>query len=364
MTVKEITDYLDQTLRKDYQESYDNSGLQVGNMSSEITGVLTCVDVSDSVVDEAVSIGANLIVSHHPLIFGGLNQVTDRDTTGRIITHLIHNNISVYSAHTNLDNLLNGVNGILAQKIGLENCRILRPLRGAMRKLETFVPRKESKKVADALFDAGAGKLGNYDRCCFATDGQGTFRPLEGSTPFCGTVNKEHCEDETRIEVMYETGYENNVVSSLLESHPYEMPAFYCLDNNAPHPSAGAGLIGVLPEPLPTDDFLRRIKKTLNIPVIRTSKRCCDTVQKVAICGGSGAFLMNDALSLGADIFLTSDIKYHDFQHATGRILLADIGHYESEQFSKELLCNVISEKFHNFACRVSERDNGYVCYI
>lgn len=394
MKVREITDYLNSIFLPVYQETYDNAGFLVGDPAREVSGVLATTDVTDAVIDEAIALGANLIVSHHPLIFGGLKRLTPDSATPRMVIRLIENGIGVYAAHTNLDNLQQGVNGILARKLGLEGCRILRPVEGVLRKLVTYVPTADADRVRQALFDAGAGGIGAYDCCSYNSDGFGTFRASEGCHPHCGQIGELHREAETRIEVIYEKRLERKLIRALVEAHPYEEPAYDCIPLDNALPTVGAGMVGRLREPMAAADFFAMVKERLGLPVVRISQmgfgnskfiiekqqgknqksatensQLADhqpqfTISKVALCGGSGAFLIGDAKSCGADVYLTADLKYHDFQSAEGRILLADIGHFESEQFAKEIFYDAISKKFSNFACHISQKDRGYICYI
>ncbi len=381
MKVREVTDYLNSIFLPVYQETYDNAGFLVGDPAREVSGVLATTDVTDEVIDEAIALGANLIVSHHPLIFGGLKRLTPDSATPRMVIRLIENGIGVYAAHTNLDNLQQGVNGILARKLGLEGCRILRPVEGVLRKLVTYVPTADADRVRQALFEAGAGGIGAYDCCSYNSDGFGTFRAGEGCHPHCGQIGELHREAETRIEMIYEKRLERKLIRALVEVHPYEEPAYDCIPLDNALPTVGAGMVGRLREPMAAADFFAMVKERLDLPVVRTSQIGIENpqsatnnsqftihnsleIQKVALCGGSGAFLIGDAKSCGSDVYLTADLKYHDFQSAEGRILLADIGHFESEQFAKEIFYDAISKKFSNFACHISQKDRGYICYI
>ena len=369
MQIREIVEYLNSRFLPVYQESYDNAGLLIGDVAQTAHGVLVTVDVTPDVVDEAIETGANLIVSHHPLIFGsGLKRITPDNETGQMVMHLLQNGIAVYAAHTNLDNLSYGVNGILAEKLGLQKCTILRPLQGELRKLVTYAPVAHAEQVREALFAAGAGGIGAYDHCSWSCDGEGTFRANEGCNPFCGGIGELHHEKEVRIEVIYPSRIERKLLAELRKAHPYEEPAIDCIPLSNRLESVGAGMVGYLPHPTPAGVFLEQTKQRLGIPVIRCSalgtKGSETPIHKVAICGGSGSFLIGDAKACGADIYLTGDLKYHDFQSAEQRIILADIGHYESEQFTKELFYQIISEKFPNFACQISKKDRGYIEYI
>ena len=364
MKTREVVEYLNSRFLPVYQESYDNAGFLVGDLEREVTGVLVALDVTESVVDEAIETGANLIVSHHPLIFGDMKRITTGDEAGRLVTRLIENGIGAYAAHTNLDNLDWGVNGVLCRQLGLERCKVLRPVSGALRKLVTYVPNDKADEVREALFAAGAGGIGAYDCCSYNNVGTGTFRAGEGCNPYCGSIGELHREGETRIEVIYESRIEGRLIGKLLKAHPYEEPAYDCIPLANKLMSVGAGMVGELGEEMPMYDFLEMVKQVTGLKVLRCSELCLNKVKRVAVCGGSGSFLMGDAKSCGADVYLTGDLKYHDFQAAGGDIVLVDIGHYESERFAKELICSVISEKFSKFACRISEHDRGYIYYI
>lgn len=364
MKIRELTDYLNRRFLPVYQESYDNAGFLLGDDSRELTGVLTTVDVTPDVVEEAVDKSLNLIVSHHPLIFGDMKRITPANATGRMVMRLMEKGIAVYAAHTNLDNLDWGINGILAEKLGLTDCHILRPVEGVLRKLATYVPTAHADNIRQALFAAGAGGIGGYDCCSYNSEGFGTFRAGDDCHPFCGEKGEIHQEAETRIEVIYEKRLERKLMQQLKAVHPYEEPAIDLIPLNNKLEHIGAGMVGNLSSPMDTSEFLERVKKTLHLPVIRCSSLCKKQVSKIAICGGSGSFLIPDAKNCAADMLLTADLKYHDFQSAENEIILADIGHYESEQFAKELFYRVISEKFSTFACRISEQNNGFVYYI
>ena len=364
MKINEVISYLDNRIPPALQESYDNSGFLLGNRNVDIKGVLVAVDLTMEVIDEALQYDCNLIVTHHPFIFSGVKCVTTDSLTGRMIYRLVQNNISVYAAHTNLDNLSTGVNAILAKKIGVIDTKILAPMHGKLRKLVVYVPKDYANKVRDALFEAGAGGIGNYDCCSFNTFGQGTFRAGDGTNPFVGEQGKLHTETEERVEVIYPVMNEYKILQSLKAVHPYEEPAYDCISLTNPWCTMGAGMIGSLPEPMLTTEFLEKVKDVLGIPMLRHSDLCSAEVRTVAICGGSGSFLISNAKAAKADIYLTGDLKYHDFQQAENAIILADIGHFESEQFVKELICWEISEKFRNFVSRISAKSRGFVLYI
>lgn len=364
MKLREVITYLNQEFLPEYQEAYDNAGLLVGYPDNEVSGVLTTTDVTPTVVQEAIAHGCNLIVSHHPLIFGGLKRITPSSATGRMVLQLVEKGIAVYAAHTNLDNLDYGVNALLTSKLGLCNCRILRPMAEQLAKVVTYVPTADAERVRERLFATGAGCIGHYDSCSYNCDGTGTFRANEGCNPYCGQVGELHHEAETRIEMVYERRLERKVLEALRKAHPYEEPAIDLIPLANRYDRVGAGMVGELAEETDTEAFLSTVKARLGLPVVRCSALCRTRVKKVAVCGGSGAFLIGDAKAAGADLYLTADLKYHDFQQAEGQLVLADIGHFESEQFAKELFYSVISKTFTTFACRISVEDKGYISYI
>jgi len=363
MKIKELTRFLELYADPFLQESYDNCGLTVGNYEETLYKVLICLDVNEKVVDEAIQSGCQLIISHHPVIFRGLKKIIGQSESERIVIKAIQHNIALYAIHTNIDNIINGINGLLAEKAGLKNVRVLLPKKDLLRKLVTFCPVAESAKVRDALFRAGAGNIGNYDSCSFNTDGSGSFRANEHANPFIGTINELHFEKETRIETIYPVYIEKQVVQALLGTHPYEEVAYdiYPLSNE--FNKAGSGIIGELEKETNEEDFLSDLKKALNIEHIRHSQLTGKKLKNVAVCSGSGSFLIQEAIKKKAGLLITADLKYHDFMEAEGRILLADIGHYESEQIIKELLFKILTENFNNFAVLISKMDLNPVYY-
>ncbi len=364
MILSEITSYLNTEIPPALQESYDNCGLLIGDSSVKITGVLVCLDITESVFDEAVQKRCNLVISHHPMIFSGIKSITGRNDTERLIIRAIKENIAIYALHTNLDNHYEGVNRFLCNKIGITNAGILKPSPGIVRKLVTFCPPSHADRVRDAIFKAGAGQIGNYDNCSYSNQGEGTFRAQAGSNPFVGQQGKLHTEPELRIETIFPAFLENLVVTALIQAHPYEEVAYdiYPLANI--HHRIGAGMVGSLPDPVGAEEFLIRIKKILQIGCIRHTSLKNKSIQHIAVCGGSGSFLINDAMNCGADIYLTGDIKYHDFLIPGNKMILADIGHYESEQFTKELIYTLLKKKFTTFALFISGTNTNPVNYL
>ena len=346
------------------QDGFDNAGLQIGLTDAEATGALLCLDVTEAVVDEAVTLGYNLIVSHHPLIFKGYKSITGKDYVERCIMKAIKNDITIFSMHTNLDNAPQGVNYKIAEKIGLQNIRILDPKENALLKLVTFVPAKMAGIVRQALFEAGCGCIGNYDACSYNVEGEGTFRAQEGTHPYCGKIGKLHKEPETRIETILPAYLRSAVTKALLAVHPYEEPAydFYPLANT--WNQVGAGIIGELKEPETETDFLKRIKKTFEVGCVKHSRLNGRLIQTVALCGGAGAFLLPKAVSQRADVFITGEVKYHDYFSYEHSILIAEIGHYESEQYTKEIFYSILREMFPALEVQMTRVNTNPIKYL
>lgn len=364
MLLKEIINALNDSVPFPLQEDYDNSGLIIGNGADNIHSVLITLDITHEVMDEAARKGCNLIISHHPLIFSGLKSLTGQTETEKLVARAIREGIAVAAMHTNADNHHMGVNKILCNKLGVENHKVLKPLKGTLRKLATFVPKSHTDGVLNALFEAGAGKIGNYDSCSYRISGTGTFRALDHANPFVGKIGELHQEPEEKIELVFPEFLEKKVISALLESHPYEEVAYdiYTLANSWNR--AGAGMIGELRTPEYADVFLSKVKALLNLGCVRHTGEKNELIKRVAVCGGSGSFLIKDALKAGADIFLTGDIKYHDFFLPSGKMIIADIGHYESEQYTKELIFTLLREKFPTFALFISETITNPIKYL
>lgn len=364
MKLSEITYNLETFAPLSLQESYDNSGLLVGNSGSEIKRALVALDVTDEVVREAIDTDSQLIIAHHPLIFKSLKRLTGKTMTERLVAKAVKNDIAIYAMHTNLDNVDEGVNAALCRKLGLKNSRILAPKKDLLRKLVTFCPINDAVKVREALFKAGAGHIGNYDSCSFNAAGTGTFRGSEVSNPYVGEKEKLHHEKEIRIETIYPVYRERQVVSALLSAHPYEEVAYdlYTLSNDFSR--TGSGMVGELESESDEKEFLENVKKITGTGCIRHSAFTGNKIRKVAVCGGAGSFLIRDAISAQAQVFITGDVKYHDFFEGDGKILIADIGHYESEQFVKELLYQFLIKKFSNFAVLISKVNTNSVNYL
>lgn len=354
MNLREITTVLEELAPLSLQESYDNSGLIYGNPDQNIQGALLSLDCTEEVIEEAIRLNCNLVIAHHPIVFGGLKKFTGRNYVERTVIKAIQSNVAIYAIHTNLDNVSHGVNKKMAEKLGLKNTRVLQPSKGTLRKVSVFVPVNQADTVRNAMFKAGGGKIGNYDECSYNLAGTGTFRPLEGANPFLGKVNQSEKVDEIRIEMVVRQADLSQVVAEMLSAHPYEEVAYdvVALENGSPY--IGAGMIGELPTALETQEFLQLLKTEFRAPVVRYTSTSHDKISKVALCGGSGSFLISNALSAGAQAFVTADVKYHQFFDGEGRLMIADIGHFESEQYTPEILKSYLAEKFPTFATHFS----------
>jgi dinuclear metal center YbgI/SA1388 family protein len=364
MQISDIVAHLESLAPPVYQESYDNAGLLTGSGAWECTGVLTTLDVTEEVVREAVTRGCNLIVAHHPIIFGGLKKISSGNYVGRAVIAAIKGDIAVYAIHTNLDNMIaGGVNGRIAEKLGLLGGRALQPSTGTLQKLYCFVPIDHVEKVRAAIFAAGAGHIGEYSECSYSVKGAGTFKGGPGTQPFVGTPGVRHTEEEVRLEMILPVHLSRTVVQAMITAHPYEEPAYDLVSLANTHPGIGAGLVGELPEALEEKVFLDRLREVFGVPVIRHTRLTGQLVKRVAVCGGAGSFLISKALAAGANFYVTSDVKYHEFFDANDRLVLADIGHFESEQFTIDLLFQVLREKFHNFAILKSETKTNPISY-
>lgn len=364
MKLSEIVSVIESFAPLAYQDSYDNAGLIIGDASRNIKKALITIDVTEEVIDEAVNVGAELIISHHPVIFHEIKKITGSTNTGRIIMKAIKNDLAVYSAHTNLDNIKEGVNLKICQKLGLTNPRILSPVKGELRKLVTFVPLDHADNVRSTLFSSGAGQIGEYEQCSYNLEGMGTFKGSEYTNPYTGKKGKLHFEKEVRIETIFPKALEPQIISSLLAAHPYEEVAYdiYPLDNS--YDKVGAGMIGELGKETDELSFLRKLKSVFNTKYIKHTKLRNKKIKKVAVCGGSGSKLIQDAVRAGADIFISGDIKYHQFFESSEKIIIADIGHYESEQFTKEIFYELLKKKLPKFALHLSEFNTDPIKYF
>lgn len=345
------------------QENYDNSGLQIGDVDTPIKGILIALDCTEEIIQEAIAKQCDLIITHHPLIFKGVKKISSSNYIERNIKTLLVNNIQLISWHTNLDHVFQGVNYTFAQKIGLENCQILAPQTSRLLKLITYCPIEHTENVQQALFLAGAGNIGNYQECSFISEGTGSFTALDSANPWTGNKNERHLEAENKIEVLIEKPKLPTILKALFSSHPYEEVAYDLVPIENVNPQIGAGMLGWLSEPMKLEQFLNHLKTVLNTNVIKYSAPINKPIQKVAICGGSGFFLLNKALQEQVDAFITSDLKYHDFFEANGRLLIADVGHFESEQATNILFWEVLTKKIPNFAIQITEKSTNSVNY-
>jgi dinuclear metal center YbgI/SA1388 family protein len=362
--IKDVTNYLESIAPRAYQESYDNSGLLVGDAQAEVTGILVTLDCTEAVVHEAIERGCNLVVAHHPIVFKGLKKFTGSNYVERTVMLAIRHDVALYAIHTNLDNVHTGVNRKLAEKIGLTNLRILSPRQDTLQKLVTFIPEADAERVLAALHEAGAGQIGEYKNCSFQVAGTGSFQPTDAAQPHIGQANRQEYVRETRAEVIFPAHRRADLLAVLRKNHPYEEVAYYITALVNENQEVGAGMIGQLESPVEPLAFLQGLKSSMNLKMLRHTAILPKNIQKVAICGGSGSFLLQDAIRAGADILVTADFKYHEFFDADGRIVVADIGHYESEVFTKELLQEVLMKKFHTFANIFSKTVTNPISYL
>ena len=364
MKLSQLTTYLESLAPLAYQEDYDNAGLIVGSPEQEISQVLISLDCTEAVVDEAIATGCQVIVSHHPIVFKGLKRFNGKTYVERVVEKAIRNNIAIYAIHTNLDNVANGVNARICEMLELENCHILAPKPGLLKKLIAYVPESHAEQVRNALFHAGAGNIGNYSECSFSSDGTGTFKGNEDSDPYVGEPGIRQLESEIKIETVYPANLESKILMALILAHPYEEVAYdlYALTNQ--HQQIGSGMVGEPDEPMDEEDFLFFVKEKMQAQVIRHTAFTGKKINKVAVCGGAGSFLLKQAIAAGADIFITSDYKYHEFFDAEGKILIADIGHFESEQFTQQLLQEMIRQKFTDLPIRLTSVNTNPVRYF
>ena len=355
---------MDSAIPLSFQEGYDNSGLQLGLPDKEINSALLTIDVTEAVLDEAAYAGCDIIISHHPVIFTGLKRLSGQSLAERILLKAIRLDIAIYSSHTNLDAINNGVSRKMAEKIGLTNVRVLVPLRNRLLKLVTFVPDNHLDKVKEAIFDAGAGVTGGYDNCGFSSQGTGSFRGSESTHPFVGEKGRVHFEKETRFETVLFSHLKDKVIEALIKAHPYEEPVYdiYMLENE--NIETGMGCKGELNKAIEVKEFLKLVSEAFTAKGLRYSSMTGKKIKMVALCGGSGGSLINDAIAAGADAFVTAEIKYHSYFESGEKILLADIGHYESEKFSAEILHDLIIKKFPKFALRFSEINTNPINYF
>ncbi len=362
--IRDLTSFLESLFPIAYQEDYDNCGLITGRFDKEVTGIIVCLNVTEDVIHEALDRNCNCIISHHPMIFRGLKKLTSAGKS-EIHTELcIKNNLAVYALHTNADKGFSGLNSFIAAKMGLKNVRVLAPEKGILKKLVTFCPVDHAESVRNAIFDAGGGVIGEYDSCSFNCEGAGTFRGSAVSNPFVGNKGEVHSESEIRIEIIFPSCLQKKVILSLLQHHPYEEVAYdvYSLDNE--HPRIGLGALGELEKPLKKLEFLQTVKQVFGTQMLKYSGDHNSKIRTVAVCGGSGSGLISKASASGADAYITSDVKYHEFENGSENFLLIDAGHYETEIFFREFILDKLNKKFTNFAIHFSEREKNHYYYF
>ncbi len=360
----QIIEAIEERAPSHLQESFDNTGVQVGETDKECTGAMLCVDATPRVVDEAASKGCNLLISPHRLLYKGWKRISCATAVEVAVMKALRRGITIYSSHTAMDNACNGVSWEMARRLGLKRVRVLDRQQGKLMKLAVYVPADHAGKVTEALFAAGAGESGNYSCCSYSTQGTGTFKALEGARPYVGAIGELHRQEETRIEVILPGRLKENVERALLEAHPYQEPAYEFLMTENLSPRSGSGTIGEYDSPVTAKELAQRVKTAFSSPVARCNSLPQGLISRVAMCGGAGSFLIGKALAEGAQAFITSDTKYHDFLDYAGKIFVIDIGHFESEQCTKEIFYHIIREKFPTFALYYSELEKNPISYI
>ena len=364
MKIKDVIVSLEKIAPLSLQEGYDNAGLITGDENDDCTGILISLDATMAVVDEAKEKGCNLIVSHHPIVFSGLKKITGKNYVQKAVIKAIKNDIALYAIHTNLDNVINGVNGKIAELLELKNVSVLSSKENQLKKLYTFVPLTHADKVRQSIFDAGGGHIGKYEECSFNAEGFGTFKGGLNTDPYVGKPGELHKENELKVEVIFPAWLEKRIIKSLLEAHPYEEVAYDIIRLDNRFSSVGSGVIGELDKPTGEKEFLKNLKEKFKLNVVKHTVLLNKPIIKVAACGGAGSFLISSALAAGTDIFITSDIKYHEFFDANDKMVIADIGHYESEQFTINLLHEFLEQKFPTFAVLKTEVITNPVRYF
>jgi dinuclear metal center YbgI/SA1388 family protein len=364
MKIKDVIASLESLAPPALQEGYDNAGLITGDEDSDCKGLLISLDATEAVVDDAIKRDCNLIISHHPIIFSGLKRLTGKNYVQKAIIKAIKNDIALYAIHTNLDNVLPGVNGKIASLLDLKNLSVLAQKEDQLKKLFTFVPVKDADKVRQAIFDAGGGHIGNYDECSFNAEGFGTFKGGLNTDPYVGKPGERHRENELKVEVIFPVWLEGRIIKNLIAAHPYEEVAYDIIKLENKFSSIGSGVVGELGQSMDENAFLKLLKEKFKLQVIKHTQLQGKQVTRIAVCGGAGSFLISSALATGADIYITSDIKYHEFFDANDKMVIADIGHYESEQFTINLLQEFLEQKFPTFAVLKTEVNTNPVRYF
>ena len=364
MNISDVILYLEKQFPLAQQADFDNCGLLIGDKTIELKGVLISLDCTEEVLDEAIDLGVNLIVSHHPVIFKGLKKITGSTAVERMLIKAIQSNIALYAIHTNLDHSIKGVNFEIADRLGVEFPQILKPIYGMLSKLAVYVPESHSESVQNAMFNAGAGQIGNYSECSYSIEGISTFKPNEGSSPFNGEIGELTKDKEIKVEVLLNNHLLTSVINAMLKAHPYEEVAYDVFELKNENQYIGSGMVGDLREPMDELTFLAKLKKVFHCGAIRHTQLNGRPIQRIAFCGGSGSFLLSNAMLQKADIFITGDFKYHEFFEAENKIVIADIGHYESEQFTTELIYRILTGKFVNFAIHKTTINTNPINYF
>ena len=364
MKISTIISFLETLAHPSLQEHYDNAGLITGDAGWECKGIICSLDATEEVVKEAIAKKCNLVISHHPIIFGGLKKINGKNYVEKTIIAAIKNDIAIYAIHTNLDNIIEGVSGKMAKMLGLQNISILSQKENTLKKLFTFVPVDKAEQVRNVVFQAGGGHIGNYSECSFNAEGTGTFKAGDRTDPYVGEVGKQHHEKEIKIEVIFPSYLEHIIVAAMKAAHPYEEVAYDIVNLSNTYQDIGAGVIGEMPDTMPEEMFLSRVKEVFKVPVIRHTSLLNKPVKKIALCGGAGSSLISKAMTAGAEVYITADIKYHEFFDANNRMIIADIGHYESEQFTINLLHEILLQKFPTFAILKTEVETNPVRYF
>lgn len=364
MKILEITNYLESLAPLSSQESYDNSGLIVGDKNQEVTHALISLDCTEAIVDEAISKGCNLIISHHPIVFKGLKKLNVKNYVERVVIKAIKHDIAIYAIHTNLDNFMGGVNAKMGEVMGVKNPQILAPAANQLSKLTVYCPKNAVNQVLEALFTAGAGQIGNYSECSFSSSGTGSFKANEAANPHVGEIDQRHLEQEDKIEVLVTNHQIQSVTRAMLAAHPYEEVAYDIYPISNKNKYEGSGMIGDLEQPIDETDFLKLIKEKFKCGIIRHTPLRNQKIKTVAWCGGAGSFLLPIAKAKGADIYITGDFKYHEFFDAENKLVIADIGHFESEQYTIDLIDELLRKKFATFAPYLTEINTNPVNYF
>jgi dinuclear metal center YbgI/SA1388 family protein len=364
MQIADVISFLESLAHPSLQEHYDNAGLIVGDPSRECTGIICSLDATEDVINEAIKKKCNLVVAHHPIIFSGLKKINGKNYVEKTIITSIKNDIAIYAIHTNLDNVLHGVNGKMASLLGLQNTKVLLPKESSLKKLFTFVPIDKADEVRQAIFKAGGGQIGNYSECSFNAEGTGTFKAGTGTDPYVGKIGEQHKENELKVEVIFPAYQESKIIQAMIAAHPYEEVAYDVVSLDNQHTATGAGLVGELPGSMDEKDLLSKLKSVFKLSMLRHTPFTGKPIRRVALCGGAGSFLVSKALATGADVYVTADMKYHEFFDANGRMMIVDIGHYESEQFTIDLLAEYLEQKFPTFAVLKTEVITNPVHYF